>query len=43
VWLERAYRQGDGGLAETKVDPLLESLRGDPRYNALLRKLNLPE
>jgi serine/threonine protein kinase len=43
VWLERAYRQGDGGLAETKVDPLLESLRGDARYTALLRKLHLPE
>ena len=43
AWLERAYRQGDGGLGETKIDPLLESLHGDPRYVALLRKLNLPE
>jgi serine/threonine-protein kinase len=43
AWLERAYSQGDGGLAETKIDPLLESLRGDPRYKALLHKLNLPE
>jgi serine/threonine protein kinase/tetratricopeptide (TPR) repeat protein len=42
-WLERAYRQGDGGLAEAKIDPLLENLRGDPRYEALLRKLNLVE
>ncbi len=42
-WLERAYRQRDGGLAEAKIDPLLENLRGDPRYKALLRKLNLPE
>jgi serine/threonine protein kinase/Tfp pilus assembly protein PilF len=43
AWLERAYRQGDGGLAETKIDPLLESLRTDPRYAALLRKLHLAE
>jgi serine/threonine protein kinase/Tfp pilus assembly protein PilF len=43
AWLERAYSQGDGGLAETKIDPLLESLHGDPRYKAFLRKLNLPE
>jgi adenylate cyclase len=42
-WLERAYAQGDGGLAEAKIDPLLESLHEDPRYKALLRKLNLAE
>ncbi len=41
-WLERAYRQLDGGLASTKTDPLLASLRTDPRYAALLRKLNFP-
>jgi tetratricopeptide (TPR) repeat protein len=43
VWLERAYRQGDGGLAETKIDPLLDNLRADPRYAALLRKLHLAD
>ena len=42
-WLERAYSQRDGGLAEAKIDPLLENLRDDPRYTALLRKLNLAE
>jgi TolB-like protein/DNA-binding winged helix-turn-helix (wHTH) protein len=41
-WLERAYAQRDGGLVETKVNPLLKSLHGDPRYTALLKKLNLP-
>jgi TolB-like protein/Flp pilus assembly protein TadD len=41
-WLERAYRQFDGGLAQVKSDPLLRSLRDDPRYPALLEKLNLP-
>jgi TolB-like protein/tetratricopeptide (TPR) repeat protein len=41
-WLDRAYRQLDGGLASTRVDPLLASLHGDPRYAALLRKLNFP-
>jgi hypothetical protein len=25
-----------------KTDPLLRGLRGDPRYMALLKKLNLP-
>jgi TolB-like protein/lipopolysaccharide biosynthesis regulator YciM len=42
VWLDRAYAQRDSGLIETKVDPLLKSLRNDPRYPALLKKLNLP-
>ena len=40
-WLDRAYSQRDGGLIETKVDPLLKSLYNDPRYVALLKKLNL--
>ena len=42
-WLDRAYLQHDGGLTAVKVDPLLRSLRPDPRYKALLRKMNLPE
>jgi len=41
-WLERAYRQHDGGLVDLKFDPLLRSVRDDPRYAALLRKMNLP-
>jgi TolB-like protein/DNA-binding winged helix-turn-helix (wHTH) protein len=41
-WLERAYAQRDGGLIATKVDPLLKNLHGDPRFAALLKKLNLP-
>jgi tetratricopeptide (TPR) repeat protein len=41
-WLGRAYAQHNTGLVETKVDPLLKSLRNDPRYAALLKKLNLP-
>jgi tetratricopeptide (TPR) repeat protein len=41
-WLGRAYAQRDSGLIETKVDPLLKSLHNDPRYAALLKKLNLP-
>jgi tetratricopeptide (TPR) repeat protein len=41
-WLERARVQRDGGLASVKTDPLLRKLRGDPRYLALLGKMNLP-
>jgi hypothetical protein len=42
-WLERAYNQRDGGLSEIKVDVLLSSLHGDPRFAAMLRKMHLPE
>src|SRR6185369_10528044 len=41
-WLDRAYVQRNAGLILTKVDPLLKSLRRDPRYAALLKKLNFP-
>jgi len=41
-WLDRAYAQRDGGLTETKVDPLLKSLHNDPRYAAFLKKMRLP-
>lgn len=41
-WLQRAYRQEDGGLAYTKMDLQLDSLRSDPRYAAFLKKLNFP-
>ncbi len=42
-WLDRAYRQRDGGLSGLRGDPLMASLRTDPRFNAMLRKLKLPE
>jgi predicted Zn-dependent protease len=42
-WLERAYTQRDGGLATVKVDPLLDSLHGDPHFKAFLKKMQLPE
>ncbi|MCX7043100.1 MAG: protein kinase [Gammaproteobacteria bacterium] len=42
-WLDRAFAQRDGGLAEVKYDPLLRSLRKDPRYRELLGKMGLPQ
>jgi len=42
-WLDRAYAERNSGLIGVKVDPLLKSLRGDPRYAALLKKLNFPD
>ena len=40
--LDRAYAQHDGGLIYTKIAPLLKNLHSDPRFAALLKKLNLP-
>jgi len=41
-WLERAYKQRDGGLLGIKTDPLLKNLRHDRRYTELLKKMRLP-
>ena len=41
-WLDRAYAQRDPSLMSTKIDPLLKNLHNDPRFAALLKKLNLP-
>jgi serine/threonine protein kinase/predicted Zn-dependent protease len=41
-WLDRAYQQHDSGLTDLKADPLLKSLRQNPRYIELLKKMRLP-
>ena len=41
-WLERAYRQRDPGTPELKTGPLMRSLRQDPRYAELLKRMRLP-
>jgi TolB-like protein/Tfp pilus assembly protein PilF len=41
-WLDRAYQNRDSLLTATLRDPLLESVHDDPRWNALLRRMNLP-
>jgi serine/threonine protein kinase len=40
-WLDRAYLRHDTAMQLVKLDPLLQSLRQDPRYNALLVKMKL--
>jgi serine/threonine-protein kinase len=40
--LERAWEIRDSGLLRVKTDPYIEPIRSDPRYAALLRKLNFP-
>jgi TolB-like protein len=42
-WLDRAYAQKDALLYTLKFELSLDSLHGDPRYKAFLKKMNLPE
>ena len=43
AWLEKAYAARAEDLWAIKGDVFLRSLTGDPRYKALLRKMNLPD
>jgi len=40
-WVERAYDDRRGWLAYFKVNAVVDPLRGSPRFDALVRKLNL--
>ncbi len=41
-WLETAYRVHDVFLGALQVDPMLEKLRPDPRFQDLVRRMNFP-
>jgi tetratricopeptide (TPR) repeat protein len=41
-WLTRAVELKDGGLMAIKTDPLLDSLRDNPEFKAVVERLNLP-
>ncbi len=41
--LERAFENRDWDLHRLKVDPFMDPLRDDPRFNEMLKRLNLPE
>jgi len=39
--LERAYAERRGWLAYLRIEPMLEGVRGDPRYQRLLERMRL--
>lgn len=40
-WLEKAYKEREGALIFLHMNPLYDSLRSDPRYHQLLKKIGL--
>ena len=43
LWLEKAYTARDWRFIEVAVEPRFDPLRADPRFQDLLRRLNLPQ
>jgi serine/threonine protein kinase/Tfp pilus assembly protein PilF len=42
-WLDRAHAQKDTGMTYVQCSPHFRSLRGDPRWHALLKKMGLED
>jgi hypothetical protein len=41
-WLETALRLRDPGLISLKTDPLMDPIRREPRFQAVMRELKFP-
>jgi TolB-like protein/Tfp pilus assembly protein PilF len=41
-WLEESYKANSEGLTNLKIDPCLDPLRSDPRFDVLVRRVGLP-
>ncbi|UCC84537.1 MAG: protein kinase [Gemmatimonadota bacterium] len=42
-WLERGFEVRDANMPYLSANPIFEPLRDDPRFQALLRRMNLPQ
>ena len=43
TWLEKAYMDRSGGMARLKSDPVFDSMRSDPGFEAIMRRMNFPD
>jgi len=41
--LEKAYREHSSSLTALKVDPIYDPLRGEPRFQELVRRIGLAQ
>jgi len=41
-WLQRAYEEHDASVSIRNTSPVLDSVRDDPRFQDLLRRMNFP-
>jgi len=42
AWLDKAYAERSDYMPYLKLEPMLDSLRSDPRFDALVRRVGLP-
>jgi hypothetical protein len=42
-WLNKAYQERDSFLLNLAVTPILDPVRPDPRYKALVKKIGFPQ
>jgi hypothetical protein len=42
AWIEKAFERHSDVLTRLKVDPRFDPLRGDPRFQGLLRREDCP-
>jgi len=40
-WLEKAYEEHDSGLVSLAVEPMFETIRPDPRFKEIVRRMKL--
>jgi len=42
VWLARGYDERDPNMPYQNVEPLWDSVRDDPRYREIMRRMDFP-
>lgn len=42
MWLERSFGERETDLVDLAVDPRLDLLRGEPRFQAILAEIGIP-
>jgi hypothetical protein len=43
TWLEKAYAERSGRMVRLRSDPEYDSMRSDPGFVAIVRRMNFPE